>query len=768
MSYIRSGVLWVLITTALFAQPPARVGGNTINHKTGEPIGFVQIIIVETHQGTVSNAVGVFELPRLTLGTYTLQATHIGFDSYTTTIEVLPLQKQSLTLTLNEQPILLDEILVSANSPLTMKSEIHSSNLSERAPHDVGDFFKVIPGGAAVKKGGYALDPSLRGFQKDQLNIQFDGGIKVWGGCPNRMDPPTSHIQAGDLEKIEIIKGPYSVRWGQTLGGIVNLVMKKPALSDSFQLQGSVSSAYESNGNNLRSRLSLTGGTKSWDFYLGAGAKAFHDYRTGIDSVTIPSEYEIKDVSVKLAYNFSTDNQFQVSLRRARVANVDFPALPMDARKDASDIVSVGYSLRNISPLIHTVNTKLYLSEVTHVMDNFARPNVAMVAAATDANTRTTGGRLEVGLRPLPGQMLHVGIDYYDHDQQGYRQRFVKTNPCNITMHPNTVFTDSVWQDAAISDLGGFAELRHFINPKWSYTAGFRMDLVRATLGKPASGFTRVYGAVNQWDEQNFSGMGILKYAPSARLDLTLALGRGTRSADITERFINHLPVGVSAHEHLGNPALKAEVNDQAEFGLTANLVNHHLRGNIYLSHLDNYIFAKVDSSINRVFLPCQQPAFTKVFQNLAQARQMGAEVILNGQLAPALNYELSAAYTQGEDLASGMPLPEMPPLTAVFNLRYNFAHKRLWLQIESRWVGTQDRVSLEYGETSTPGFRLFNFKSGWTMFEKLQLNMTINNILNTAYYEHLSRNFSKNTSDSGLPLYEPGRNLIMNIVYQF
>lgn len=750
------------------AQTSGRISGKVTHHQTGEPASFAQIVLAGTKTGAAADASGEFNLDNLAPGSYMLQVSHIGFKTYTTIVQVINDEHQILEIKLQEQSISLDNILVSAQSPVSMQTEIYAKTLSEKAPRDVGDFFKTIAGGAAVKKGGYAQDPSLRGFQRDQLNIQFDGGIKIWGGCPNRMDPPTSHIQAEDLDRIEVIKGPFSVRWGQTLGGIVNLVMKRPSFNEGFSINGDARLGYETNGDNLRSRISLSGGTQSWDFYVGGGIKQFHDYATGVDSVIIPSGYEIMDHSTKLAYNFSEDSRIQLNIRQARVSDVDFPALPMDAREDASDIYSIGYTLRNISPVFSSVRTKLYLSKVKHVMDNFNRGNFAMVEAVTDADTRTFGGRLEFGLRPALGQNLHLGVDYYDHNKQGYRERFVKTNPCNTSMHPNMTFTDSVWQDASILDLGSFAELQHRISSRISYSLGLRVDKVKATLGEPAKNFILAYGDTDEWEETNYSGMAIMRYSPTEVLGLTLAAGRGTRSADMGERFINHLPIGASPHEHFGNLNLKAEINNQLELGVSTRMDAHHIRGSVFVSKLENYIFARVDSSIGRVFLPCNEPKVSKVFQNLDNARQLGFEITAQGEILPALTYELGMAYIRGEDLENERPLPEMPPFESTFDLRYTFPGLPLWLQAEARLVSDQDRVSVEYGETETAGFEVFNIKSGFAMENGFTLRVAVNNLLDTAYHEHLSRNFAKNTSDSGLPLYEPGRNFIFDIAYRF
>ncbi len=766
MSFFRSLFILFVCTNPIIAQTYGDIQGSIVHDQTGEPISFAQIVLIEANKGTAADVAGIFNLDGVEPGNYTLMVSHIGFLPHKTVIQIAADQVQTLELKLKEQPIHLDKILVSASIPAAMRSEIHSQALGEKAPRDVGDFFKSIAGGAAVKKGGYAQDPSLRGFQRDQLNIQFDGGIKIWGGCPNRMDPPTSHIQAEDLDQIEVIKGPFSVRWGQTLGGIINLVMKRPTFNDAFTIRGDANLGYETNGDNLRYRVSLNGGTKRWDFYAGGGVKQFHDYSTGVDSVIIPSAYKIKDYSTKLAYNFSEDSRMQLNIRQARVSDVDFPALPMDAREDASDIYSIGYTHRNISPLLSSIHTKVYLSDVKHIMDNFNRSNSAMVEAVTDATTRTVGGRLEFGLHPVLGQNLYLGVDYYDHNKQGYRERFVKINPCNTSMHPNMTFVDSVWQNASIVDMGSFAELQHRITSRISYSLGMRVDNVTARLGDPAKKFIQAYGQDKRWEETNYSGMAVIKYSPNEALGVTMAAGRGNRSADITERFINHLPVGASPHEHFGNPNLNAEINNQFELGVSSIENDHQIRGSIFVSQLENYIFARVDSSMDRVFLPCNEPKVSKVFQNLDKAQQLGFEITAQGNIVPGLKYNLAMAYTHGVNLDTETPLPEVPPFETVLRMRYTLPNLPLWLQSEARFVKNQDRVSVEFGENETDGFQIFNIQSGFNIENRISLRLTVNNLMDTAYHEHLSRNFAKNTAESGLPIYEPGRNVILNVSY--
>ena len=48
---------------------------------------------------------------------------------------------------------------------------------------------------------------------------------------------------------------------------------------------------------------------------------------------------------------------------------------------------------------------------------------------------------------------------------------------------------------------------------------------------------------------------------------IEFAYGRGVRSANMIERYINHFSVGQDPYEYVGNPFLDAEVNNQFEIG---------------------------------------------------------------------------------------------------------------------------------------------------------------------------------------------------------
>ena len=112
----------------------------------------------------------------------------------------------------------LDEVIITGNKKTDPVLTSVSNNYVEKIvqPKNVADLFNSINGFSVIKRGNYAIDPSFRASQYEQLNIQYDGGTKAMHACPNRMDPITTHIIPEEITKIEIIKGPYTVRYGAT------------------------------------------------------------------------------------------------------------------------------------------------------------------------------------------------------------------------------------------------------------------------------------------------------------------------------------------------------------------------------------------------------------------------------------------------------------------------------------------------------------------------------------------------------------------------
>ncbi|MBF4984785.1 TonB-dependent receptor plug domain-containing protein, partial [Nonlabens mediterrranea] len=293
-------------------------------------------------------------------------------------------------------------------------------------PKNVADLFNDFNGFSLIKRGNYAIDPSFRASQYEQLNIQFDGGTKAMHACPNRMDPITTHVVPEDIERIEVIKGPYTVRYGATFGGIINLVTEKPIHLDNG-FHGSVSSGYETNGNALVSSLKLHQITDKYDITANAGYRDFGNYEDG-DGTEIPSSFRSLDYGLRLGYNIKDNQRIQAHWRQSYGRDVLHAGLPMDTNEDNSSILSIDYKISKVNDFIEEINAKAYYSYVDHIMSNNRRPSFMMTGAISTIDATTAGGKVEFKMIPTEKWILYGGLDALLIARDGGRTRTVKRN----------------------------------------------------------------------------------------------------------------------------------------------------------------------------------------------------------------------------------------------------------------------------------------------------------------------------------------------------
>ncbi len=746
--------VYILASFSLAAQSTRTLRGQVVDRegRGGVPYAAVQV----NARATYSDAEGHFTLEVPAAPRYRLRVEQLGYETLEQTYESLP--EKDLRIVLRSAPLLLEEILVTDGSPRAApQSEVlRDSALVATQPRDVGDWLREVPGFGIIRRGGYALDPVFRSFKYEQLNLIYDGGVQLTHACPNRMDPATTHVTPEEIEKIELIKGPFSVRYGPAMGATVNVVTEAPATGEHL-LSGAFEGGYEANGNGRLARLALQGGDERYDFYANGGWKDFDSYRAG-DGTEVPSAFTSYDYALKTGFNPDERQRLQLSWRQSFGRDILHAGLPMDTDTDNSSVLALDYSARRLSPALYGLTAKAYGTWVDHVMSNSRRPNFGMVEAVSTVEAATYGGKVELNWLPARRLILYTGLDARYVGRSGTRDRLVKRNMMTGEELPMPMaFEDIVWPDAAIVNGGLFAEARWLLNDRLTLLGGLRGDLNTARADAPDTDFLDLYdGDIDPDAQWNLSANASLHYRLTGDWALQLALGRGVRSANMIERYINHFTVGQDPHEYVGDPHLRPEANHQAELSLTRSGERLTLSANAFFSYFADYITAAVDSSLRRKYMPMQEPRFAKRFQNIDAATQAGFELSASYRLLPHLSAYGSLAYTRAQNLDWDEPLAEIPPLEGIAGLKYERA--RWWVDGRGRFVDQQDRTAASFAETTTPGFSVFDLRAGWKPTGALTLGLAVRNLFDRHYYEHLNRSFV-NMPESGV-LFEPGRNV--------
>ena len=759
------------------------ITGSIFDKETLEPLTGATVHLLPGERFFVADPRGGFAIDRIEPGTYTLVINHLGYKEFTDQVILKEGQMISLEISLSPEVKNIDGIEVKGDQthdPNQMRvpyisTEILHDQIIESSTGDIATYIRAVPNVSGIRKGGSTLDPVVRGFKYGQLNIQLDNGQKIEGGCPNRMDPALSHVEIEDLEGLEILKGPYSLRYGPASGGIINLRTQEPVFSDHFRVTGDALLGYSSNPSGTKGHLNIRGSNRIFYFGLSGTLKQNKNYHDG-NGNTVRAESHKNNIKGQAGLAPGEHHLILLTYSQSSGKDISFPALPMDMRKDITRLMSLDYSWDAPSPNLYPLVVKVYRSDVDHTMDNKDRSISDTMLAVTKVRAINSGARAESGFRS--GKLaIRAGMDYEHITKDGDR---IKT----LVLQPSTPsYTEQIWNDALIYNIGLFTELRR-PTARFDYILSARVDYNQANsddITFEKMGNVLYFSDENQSDHLNLSFSAGAEYKVTSNLSLSLMLGRGVRSPDMTERFITLLPVGYDNYDYLGNPRLLPEANHQVD--ITCRFSNPGM-GNL---EVNGFYSLVTDYITGQIIPPSEQKPATsgvlgvKRFYNAEKAFFRGFEFVYGtpGQLKWYIQW--IAAYTRatideavmhiinpdgqitGTETVQNDALSEIPPFETTFIVGYKFMKGKLIPKVKARYVAHQEYVSTAFYEKPTPDFFVGSLSCSYFHNEHFTLSAGIDNVFDNAYYEHLSRRVIGSTED----IYEPGINIYLNLVFK-
>lgn len=741
-------LLIVLVSTMSFAQT---ITGKIQDNKQN-PVALAVVKLVANDTYAMTNENGVFNIDANKGDQATI--TLMGYKTSTVALE------NNMTISLEESPITIAGIVVTGED-ISQATIITNETKRLTQPRNVADMFGDALGFALVKRSTYAIDPVLRAFSEDRLNVQYDGGMKTTNACPNRMDPVTTHIAPEEIEKIEVIRGPFAVRYGSNFGGVINL-QSKSAASYKEGLHGNLETGYETNGASFTGRGGIIYKKNKFDFNTNLEYRSYGDYTDG-NGDTVPASFNAFDYSIKTGYNASAKQRIQATWRQTFARDIMHAGLPMDSPKDDSYLVGLDYIYTDLSPKLKSIKTKIYYSYVDHVMDNFLRPSFMLTAASTPVQSAMYGGKIELNLETNTKTNWFIGLDMENKSRDGQKNLEIKTDMMGMPINPHIFKTLDVWQEGFVNDFGIFVDGRYNLANNYKLSFGLRSDFVKAGINNPSPLFEGVVGGtVADQTETNISGFVTLK----KRFDsgqYQFSFGSGVKTGTMTERFINRFTLGNDPYELIGNPYIKPERNNQFEFSISKNINKTKVGSSVFYSFINDMIIGKIDPSTASTGMSMMP--FVKRFVNISSASQYGGEFYFDYKFTTnwSTHADLSYVYAHNNDWDE--PLAHIAPLRSHLNIRYE--KNKFWSLAEGKFVADQDRYAANSGEMRTPGYGIFNLKAGYKLSDKLNFGMSVLNLFDRAYADHMNFSYKNTNINSGRVL-EMGRNITAQITFKF
>jgi TonB-dependent receptor len=233
------------MTVAAPGGSPSGSVTGTVKDARGAVLPGAQIVLQPTATTVAADNQGVFQIPDLTPGSYTVTVSYVGFATSTTSIVVQPGVSTPLNVVLtvgstNQQVVVTASLVGDAaaiNEQRTSANilDVQTDTQIESLPNqNVADAIGRMPGVTLQRNEGEGQYVQIRGTEPRLSNTTIDG-VVVPGPDPQVRQVDLDTVPAGIVGSIAINKTLSANQDGDAIGGSVDLRIKQ-ATSDQFGL----------------------------------------------------------------------------------------------------------------------------------------------------------------------------------------------------------------------------------------------------------------------------------------------------------------------------------------------------------------------------------------------------------------------------------------------------------------------------------------------------------------------------------------------------
>lgn len=635
-----------------------------------------------------------------------------------------------------------------------------------------------LPGVNSMDIGAGFSKPMIRGLGFNRIAVS-ENGIKQEGqqwGADHGLE-----IDAFNVEEVRVLKGPSSLLYGSdAIGGIVEILPPPAPLEN--QVFGEAALLGKSVNGTVGGSLMLGFKKDAWLVRARFSEQHFGDYRVPTDTIVyLTQKMPVYGRRLKNTAGFERDLSLFSAYRKERyrmnlaISNAYqkvgfFPGA--HGIPDLSRLQDDGNS-RNIDLPHSWVN---HLKATTH--QQYVWENVQLTGdLGYQFNHREEWSAFHThyDTQVMPQEDPDKELAFRLHTfSSSVKSRFAPSSSWD-----HTVGWDA---QAQMNTISGYSfllpEYRRFTtgafwlttyrpNNQFTISGGLRYDFGKVDVTAyqdpylieflHQQGYDASTIHAYEWRSYpvnrtfgDYSGSLGIVWTPSPAHILKINVGRSFRLPGANELASNGVHHGTFRHEQ-GDATLDSEHGWQVDISYSLTHRGLKLTVSPFASWFDNYIYLNPTGEWSLLPHAGQIYRYTG-----ARAVFAGGEVDLSIDFLRYLNYRFIGEYVYTYNRDEHTALSFSPPASMRNILAWEKKPLRLYAECQS--IASQNRIARN--EDRTAGANLLHL-GGSILFRNMELSVSVRNLLNTRYYNHLS--FYRKVE---IP--EPGRNFQLSIKIPF
>lgn len=739
----------------------------------------IKLTNLETY--VLSDDKGYYKIDNLCPGNYQIEVSHFLCDTITTQVVLNKNKTKNFSLEhhiehLNE--VLLKGKLYNGGENTAISSQISHETIDKFSNATLGDALSTLPGISSLNTGNSIVKPVIQGLHSSRVLI-INNNVRMedqqWGvdHAPN--------IDINTAANITVIKGSSALEYGgDAIGGVIIAEPQKAPVKDTLMGKTILSGMTNGRGGNFSTHLIKA--YKNGVYFKAQGSlKRLGDSETP-DYVLSNTGVKEQNIALgiglnKINYGFDAfysrfDTQIGI-LRASHIGNVSDLIRAIN-NSEPSFIDDFTYDIN--SPRQDVVHQIVKFNGFKKIKDfgilefQYAFQNNRRKEFDVRRGNRSSRAALDLELKT---HNLIAKINYDKPDN------FSSKIGVDLTYQDNFANPDTgvrrLIPDYEMHKVATFWTADYQFKENWFFNAGFRYDFTSIDAQK--------FYKTSRWNERNYQadfadiiiedfGTQLLTnpqfdyHNLSANIGLqhlfkdwewNTNLSTATRAPNPSELFSDGLHHSI-ANIELGDLRIDSEQSFKLSTELRKQFKNWHLTISPYYNYIKDFILLEpngIEQTIRGAF-----PVFA---YRQTEARLFGFDLSLGYQFGQNFSLQSDFSYVNGEDLSKDRPLINMPPINWQNSLSYSIEKwNNLNLFLSSQLVFEQTRfpdddfstpiLNNQTGDfeevlvniSQPPGaYHLVNFRAEMPFelnFAKLQVALSVNNLLNSKYRSYLNR----------------------------